>query len=207
MCLCMKYVRACVRVCVLWMFGDMSTSVRVGSQDTWTWSFSCQMVHIPKLTFQGNTWWAEGMGGPEEPWGWWGPGSLELIRATSAEGMCSPMHWPPKNEAEVLWGEGGPAWAVWPQRVTALSPSLSRLICKWSSFALGLLASWTHGENRGRQWQSVYGSHSNSVLKAVWCMRVVVHYLTRANASVFPVQLWTWSREPPWLFGEQIICV
>ena len=39
----------------------------------------------------------------------------------------------------------------------------------------------------------MYGSHSNSVLKAVWCMRVVVHYLTRANASVFPVQLWTWS--------------
>lgn len=73
------------------------------------------------------------------------------------------MHWPPKNEAEVLWGEGGPAWAVWPQHVTALSPSLSRFICKWSSFALGLLASWTHGENRGRQWQSVYGSHSNTV--------------------------------------------
>jgi len=73
MCLCMKYVCACVRVCVLWMFGDMSTSVRVGSQDTWTWSFSCQMVHIPKLTFQGNTWWAEGLGGSGGALGLVGP--------------------------------------------------------------------------------------------------------------------------------------
>lgn len=102
------------------------------------------------------------------------------------------------KEQPHLWGGGGPAWSVWLQHVTALSPSLSRLICKWSSLALGLLASWAYGENTGRQWQCAYDSHSNRVLTAVWHMRVVVHYLTRANASlspvtgVTPVQLWTW---------------
>ena len=66
----------CVHVCVCvcyGIFGDMSTSVRVGSQDTWTWSFSCQMVHIPKLTFQANTWWAQGLGGSGGALGLVGP--------------------------------------------------------------------------------------------------------------------------------------
>ena len=31
-----------------------------------------------------------------------------------------------------------------------------------------------------------------TVLQLGGHMRIVVHYLTRANASVFPVQLWTW---------------
>lgn len=34
------------------------------------------------------------------------------------------------TEAEVAWGRSGPALAVWSQDDTALSLSLSRLICK-----------------------------------------------------------------------------
>lgn len=40
----------------------------------------------------------------------------------------------------------------------------------------------------------MYDSHSNSVLKAVQHMRVVIHDIIRVNASVFPGQLWTWPR-------------
>ena len=67
-CVCM-----CTCVCVPWMFGDMSTSVSVGSQTTWTWSFFCQMVHVPKLTLQANIWWALGLGGSGGALGLVGP--------------------------------------------------------------------------------------------------------------------------------------
>ena len=49
------------------------------------------------------------------------------------------MRWPPKNEAEAMWGRAGLAQVVWPQHVTALSPSPSRLIGKWGSLLLACL--------------------------------------------------------------------
>lgn len=94
---------------------------------------------------------------------------------------------------------------MWPQHVllflqASVDSSVNGVHLLLACLLLGLMV-------RIEEAMAVCGSHSNSVT-AGWHLRVVVHYLTRTNASVIPSPALDLApNEPPWLFVEQIICV